>query len=120
MSWTIWEVTNTLKIPAKIRNNPEFQKEFMEAWHEHHYEDDNIDYIISEDGILYFNPDDMEHMDYLWQEEIQKVLKKWLRLKKPAEIGFISENEPTEPYGYRFMPDGTIVQLIGKIVWKEV
>lgn len=71
--------------------------------------------IIS-DGKLVFNRDHMEHMDYVWQPEVQAVLKKH---KVEGDICFMSSEGDNrgQYWGYRFFVDkdgvGQVVNLKG-------
>ncbi len=72
------------------------------------------------DGKLVFNPDHMEHMDYVWQPEVLAVLKKH-RVK--GDICFSSNDGDNkgQKWGYRFDGEGGMVELKGQAnAWSEV
>ena len=68
---------------------------------------------------LYFNPDHMEWMDYVWEEKILAVLKKH---KVKGDICFSSNDGDNkgEKWGYRFDGKGKMIKLNGTNGWKEV
>jgi hypothetical protein len=67
--WSIACLENTLKISKKCA------KDLCVAKKETEYTYDESVYR-DESGLIVFNSDDMEHQDYLCQEEILEVLKK--------------------------------------------
>lgn len=71
------------------------------------------------DGKLVFNSDHMEHMDYVWEDAIQEVLKKH-RVK--GDICFSSNDGDNrgQKWGYRFDGEGGMVELKGKAIYSEV
>ena len=68
-------------------------------------------------GKLYFNPDDMEGMDYVCYKEVQDVLMKH---KVMGDICFISEegDNAGRKWGYRFYCDGTMIKLKAVVLWE--
>lgn len=71
MGWSIHEVKNTVDLP-KAAEAP------IRKWA---LKTIDIDDVVA-DGKLYFNPDYMEHMDFLWQEAQNLPLHRgsWMRL----------------------------------------
>lgn len=66
MSWSIDLQYNSLKLnEAAINALFEYRAENY---------DDDIDYVVDEDGYIMFNSDDMEHMDFLWDHAVQDII----------------------------------------------
>jgi hypothetical protein len=67
MGWHIGLIENTVVVPS------EFAQQLFEAceYEEHWY---SVEEVLDGNGHLTFNPDNMEHMDYLWDKDVQKVL----------------------------------------------
>ncbi len=70
MGWHIHCKKNTLKIDeqtaiALLAADTENGSQYFE---------DRLDFVRNKDGMIAFNDDHMEHMDYLWEGYIQKVL----------------------------------------------
>ena len=128
MGWHINLVVNTVKINSVVAldlYNCGADASF--SWEE----ECNFPMLegIIDDGKLVFNPDHMEHMDYVWQPEVQAVLKKH---KVEGDICFSSNDGDNRGqfWGYRFFVDkdgvGQVVELKGSIKasafmgWKPV
>lgn len=73
--------------------------------------------VVDNDKLI-FNEDDFEHIDFLWNEKIQNVLKKF---KTRGVVKFL---DPTgggtglRMWGYEFDGEGNMVHLEGKIQWE--
>jgi hypothetical protein len=66
MSWSIDLQYNSLKLnEAAINALFEYRAENY---------DDDMDYVVDEDGYIMFNSDDMEHMDFLWDHAVQDII----------------------------------------------
>lgn len=118
--WTIHEIKNTVEV------SEECVKDLFEAdaftyegedtpYHERF---DHISYV-SYNGKLTFNTDDNEHMDYIWEDRYQNVLKKH---KVQGDICFADlegDNRGTF-WGYRFNGEGGMVKLKGHVEWEPV
>lgn len=109
MSWRIYCVENTVKITDICA-----QVLFKVLKKERDIYDRND--IISA-GKLYFNSDDMEHMDYVGNKAIIKILNKH---KVNGVITFIDpKNESADSLGtawmYHFYGDGMCTREDGKI-----
>lgn len=114
MAWSIDLLSNTIKISKKMA------QKIYEATMENGYNDtfDGVESVRNDDGFLDFNPDHMEHMDYLWKEEVQKA---FCALKVNGEVHF-ADNEGDSKgkmWGYRFK-NGTFTKLVGKVVMESV
>lgn len=69
MAWSIECTVNTVVVPKTLIKELIAAQEYEEElW----YRDDQV---LDDEGHLTFNPDHMEHMDYMWNEKIQAVLK---------------------------------------------
>ncbi len=111
MGWHINLERNTVKINSKIAlelYNCEAQ--VCTAW-EDECDFPMLDGIIN-NGKLVFNHDHMEHMDYIWEEEVQGVLKK---NKVKGDICFSSSDgdDAGKRWGYRFDGNGGMTKLVG-------
>lgn len=107
MSWSIHVVKNTVKINKKVSKEL-FAIPYQEFWDA---EDD-----VTYEGMMSFNGDHMEHMDYLGTKEVTDVLKKH---KVKGDICFTSNEGDNEgdSWGYRFDGKGGVVLLKGELVW---
>lgn len=133
--WTIHVEKNTVKINKEIakelyaattvtyddKNGKGSYNEVWDLGEPVDLDGDDLEYIMNDDGTLYFNSDDFEHMDYMNREEIQEVLKK---NKVEGDICFLDNEgyEDTYLWGYRFDGKGGMVKLTGQmssIVWEE-
>lgn len=116
MSWSIAEITNTVEITPKVAK--ELFKlvkggKVEELW----YSEDEVAY----EGHLNFNIDHMEHMghmDYVWQKEVQAVLRK-NKVKGDICFGSLEGDNAETFWGYRFDGKGGMVELNGEIKWEE-
>ncbi len=111
MGWQIKEVKNTVKINKKIACELyECGASVCYAWDENGM---SVDDIVHSDGHLVFNPDHMEHMDYVHEDQIMKVLKK---NKVKGDICFSSDDGDNagKSLGYRFDGKGGMKKLAGK------
>lgn len=132
MGWFINLVKNEVIINKKIaadivRLKPEFVS--FHAYIENEYpwdfkpikgtERDLIEQVIDDENHLVFDSDHMEHMDYMWNEDIQAVLKKH---KVKGDICFSSDDGDNagESWGYRFDGKGGMVHLTGSREFKRV
>ncbi len=111
MGWHIALTKNDVEISSKCAKDLfEAQSYDGERWSELEY--------VTEDGKLAFDPDMMEHMDYLYDEDVQKVLK---RHKVKGDICFTSVegDNAGQSWGYRFDGKGGMTELAGDTVYKE-
>lgn len=69
-------------------------------------------------GKLYFNPDHMEHMDYVGDKRIQRVLKKH-KVSGDITFGSLDGDNAGQFWGYRFDGKGGMKRLVGEVVFKE-
>lgn len=123
MGWHIHEVKNEVVI------NKEIAYELFEAlgrWDfgspvtEQDILDGGVAFFDSDGSLkLHFTSDDMEHMDYVWEEEAQEILKKH---KVKGDICFSSGegDNAGSAWGYRFDGKGGMVKLAAQTQWVEV
>lgn len=113
MSWSIGVVENTVEISSKCA------KELFAAQKKH---GDEIWYELQEvtyEGKVTFNPDHMEWMDWLANNEnLVEILKKH-KVKGDICFGSLEGDNAGEFWGYRFDGLGGMVELKGQVVYKE-
>jgi hypothetical protein len=68
---------------------------------------------------LYFNEDQCEHMDFVGEEEVQKVLCK-NKVKGDICFGSLEGDNAGRFWGYRFDGKGGYKRLKAVIAWQEV
>lgn len=108
MGWNIAVISNTVEISSQCakdlwtavqkRDNPWYAAEGVCC-----------------DGKLNFDSDDMEHMDYMWNPKIQKVLLKH-KVNGDITFGSLEGDNRGQFWGYRFT-DGVLTKLTGKVVF---
>lgn len=114
MGWSINEVENTVRIPV------EFAGKIFDAGQGEHFfgdredaEGEVLEDIENGTGLLRFEPDSMEHMDYLWDQDILNVLAE---AKVNGRVVFTStegDNRNTW-WSYTFI-DGAVEEDGGKL-----
>lgn len=113
MGWHIAEVENTVEISRECAEELAQVRALNDRWGG----PPKLDWFVR-DGRLYFEPDHMEHMDYVWEDEVQAVL-----LKHGARgdicFGSLDGGNTGEFWGYRFTQQG-VVGLKGTLHWTEV
>lgn len=113
MSWSISELENTVKITPKVAKELfKLQEDLAvdELWSDV----DDVTY----DGFLTFNGDHMEHMDFLWDENVQAVLRK-NKVKGDICFGSLEGDNSGSFWGYRFDGKGGMKELEGTLNWNE-
>lgn len=120
MSWHINLEKNTVKITSEIALALyQSDADVVSAWQDE-CEWPMLDGIISGNEKLVFNSDHMEHMDYVSDERIQEILK---RFKVKGDICFSSNEGDNngQKWGYRFDGKGGMVELTqDEVGWREV
>jgi hypothetical protein len=117
MSWRINLIKNTVKINSKIALELyQSDAQIVSAWQDECTFPD-LEGIISGENLV-FNPDHMEHMDYIWEDEILNVLK---RNRVEGDICFSSNDgdNKCKKWGYRFDGQGGMKNLKGKEIFEE-
>lgn len=108
MSWSIGELVNTVTISKKCARELFAVRKNYGTW----YSLEDVTY----DGKLNFNGDHMEHMDYLWNEDIQAVLLKY-KVRGDVCFGSLEGDNAGSFWGYRFDGKGGMSTLEGKVEW---
>jgi len=114
MSWSIGEMVNTVRIPdACAKDLFAAQKYDGEKW-------DDPDYV-TQDGLLYFNPDHSEWMDWLGSGDTDHLIAVLKKHKVRGDIcfGSLEGDNAGSFWGYRFDGAGGMVPLKGIITWEE-
>jgi len=112
MSWSISKMENTVKVTPKIAKELWKLQEagtIDELW----YGEDEVAY----ESHLNFNGDHMEHMDYIWRDEVQAILRK-NKVKGDICFGSLEGDNAGRFWGYRFDGKGGMVELNGEIKWE--
>jgi hypothetical protein len=117
MGWHINLVKNTVKITSEIALALyNCEADVCCAWQ------DECSFPMLEgviyDGKLVFNPDHMEHMDYLHEGQVQRVLKCF---KVKGDVCFSSDDGDNrgQSWGYRFDGEGGMTLLKGSREFSE-
>lgn len=123
MSWNIENLKNTVVI------TPEIAWDLYEQANDGRWDfgspvtnDDVLDYGVGYWGSngelrLNFNSDDMEHMDFVDDKAVQRILKKY-KVKGDICFGSLEGDNAGSFWGYRFDGKGGMKKLTGKLVWK--
>lgn len=109
MGWNIGLLSNTVEISEKCA--ADLWKAVQKGdnpW----YEAEDVSY----QGKLSFNSDHMEHMDYMWNAAIQKVLLKH-KVNGDVTFGSMDGDNRGQFWGYRFT-DGVLSNLTGTVVYE--
>jgi len=116
--WSIALLENTIRITEEcakdlFKNAQEYEDEIWWSVEDVAY------HAVDEDGHagqLCFNPDHHEHMDYLWNEKVQEILKEH---KVEGRVCFadVEGDSFGSFWGYQFDGQGNLENLKGKVVW---
>jgi len=114
MAWNVALLENTIEINETIANDlfalQEDGKISSWPWH------DVASVIVWRGTKLDFNPDHMEHMDFLWEEKIQEVLCRH-NIKGIVKFGDLESSQQGEFWGYEFDGKGGMKKLKGNLQW---
>jgi hypothetical protein len=111
MGWSISLLVNTVNVPEECAKELfESQDYEGERWYE--LED------VLDDGKLAFNSDHMEHMDYVGEEAIQDILRKY-NVAGDICFGSLDGDNAGSFWGYRFDGSGGMIPLEGRLQWFE-
>lgn len=114
--WTIGCAVNTVIISNECAHDlfDEAQSYEGEIWN------DCDEVIDKKTGLLQFNPDHMEYMDYLTDHD--KVIKILKRYNAEGDIcfGSLEGDNAGQFWGYRFDGQGGMKKIKGKLVWEEI
>lgn len=113
MSWSIGLVENTVEISSKCAKELFKAQEKSGAGIWHSLEE------VTYKGKVTFNPDHMEWMDWLGNnEDLVEILKK-NKVKGDICFGSLEGDNDGEFWGYRFDGKGGMIELKGQVVYKE-
>ena len=127
----MWSITNTengVKLTKKqaieLSNIAEYKETVSGYYGDHKYDsqDEMLEDLFEYDDKKYylmFNPDHMEHMDYLWNESIINKLKE-MKVKGDITFGSLDGDNSGSNWGYRFDGKGGVKHLTGVITFIEV
>jgi hypothetical protein len=73
--------------------------------------------VVDEKGILIFNSDHMEHMDFLHEDSVVEVLCK-NKAKGRATFGSLDGDNCGQFWGYEFDGKGGMRRLRGSLTWE--
>ena len=109
--WSIAELINTVEISDKCAE---------ELFKNQSYEGERWYYLdeVTYEGKLSFDSDSMEHMDYLFNSDVNKILKKY-KVQGDICFGSVEGDNKGSFWGYRFDGKGNMKNLEGKIDWYE-
>lgn len=113
--WTIECLVNTAVISNDCAHDlfEEAQDYEGELWGDY---EEVIDKNV---GLLRFNPDHMEHMDYLaTHDNVIKILKRH-NVKGDICFGDLEGDHAGSFWGYRFDGKGGMKHLRGRLLWEE-
>lgn len=109
MGWSIENLVNEVKISPQCAKELFGAQEYeQEIW----YELKDVTYK----GKLTFNPDHLEHMDYVHLPHIQEALLKH-KVKGDICFGSLEGDNAGEFWGYRFDGKGGVQSLKGTLQW---
>lgn len=126
MSWSITNIKNEVIVNAKIArelyNCEDAEVHYTWCQSDEITDKELMDYFVAykddrdKKHHLYFNGDHDEHMDFVSEECIQDILKKY---KVKGDICFLSADGDNcgTAWGYRFDGKGGMVKLKGSIVF---
>lgn len=107
MGWNINMLENTVVVPQ------EYAERLYEAGRNSHFFGDVGD-VLNQDGTLTFDPDAMEHMDYLLDQDILTVLKD---ARVNGRVVFCdTEGDNRGTYCTYTFTDGAVAKNEGKLV----
>lgn len=112
MSWRTHVITNTVVVSNDVA------KKLLTCGAEVTTYWEDVDDVVKNDHLVFIE-DTMEHMDFLWEKEIQEVLKN-ARVEGDICFGRLEGDRAPRFWGYRFDGKGSMVELIGHISFKEV
>ena len=113
-------LTEYYRIKNEVIITEECAEELLKADPESMWYED-LDYLADyvDDGLkLFFDEDQMEHMDFISYKKIQAILKKH---KVKGDICFTSSagDYAGSAWGYRFDGEGGMKTLSATLVWTE-
>lgn len=125
--WSISNIDNTVTLTKKQAIELGKNKEYADTiggyggTYEYPNEAEMLDDLFDKyNGKYYlkFDPDHMEHMDYLWNESIVNKLKE-LKVKGDFTFGSLDGDNSGSNWGYRFDGKGGMKTLTGVLTFVE-
>ena len=110
MGWSIALIENTLEFDDATAGK-------VDAWSDERMQG-GTERVASDRHRLSFDPDDMEHMDYLHDEDLQKILVDGGALGRVC-FGSLEGDDAGEFWGYKFGDGLSCRPLIGEVAWRE-
>lgn len=109
--WSIALLKNTLKVPPAARQElfQASEASGSEIWYTEKA-------VTDSKGIIQFNYDHMEHMDFLWNEEFQNILKAHCA-KGSVRFGSLEGDNKGKFWGYYFDGKGGMRETYGSLTW---
>lgn len=120
MAWNICLIENTIVvtrgIAADLYAAQQAGKTLCCPWEN---ENEIINWHpIRPKGVLHFEYDHMEHMDFLWDAKIQEILKQH-EVEGVVKFGSLEGDNEGKFWGYEFDGKGGLVELKGTIEWSR-
>lgn len=113
MGWQIELTVNDIVIPAAlVKSLFEAQDYEGAVW-------DSVEDVVDDDNNLTFNPDHMEHMDYLSHQLNMIDVLKAGRVKGDICFQSLEGDNSGDSWGYRFDGKGGMKELSGTVNWSE-
>lgn len=112
MAWQIALIENTININEDVATELFAAQEAGEIsqWPWESVED------VMWGTKLDFNSDHMEHMDFLWDDKVQEILKRH-KIEGVAKFGDLAGDQFGQFWGYYFDGKGDMLELKGELVW---
>lgn len=112
MSWHVELLNNTVKISEECAAELfKAQRSYTEIWW-------SPDEVRDSKGIVTFNSDHYEHIDWIENSDLDAILKKH-RVSGDITFGDLEGSATARFWGYRFDGKGGMVELKGRIQWQE-
>lgn len=112
MGWNIGLIENTVEVSKDIAKAlAQYDRGIQHGW-------SDADDVTLGMGKLYFNSDHMEHMDYLWDETVIRILCVY-KVKGRICFGSLEGDNRGTFWGYEFDGEGNMHKLQGKVVYER-
>lgn len=125
MGWNISNIDNDVKLSKaqalELAKTPEYLRIVGDSYTTPKFDSDAacLSELFEKFGSKYliiFNPDHMEHMDYV--SSISKILNK-IKAKGDITFGSMDGDNSGEFWGYRFDGKGGMKKLVGNVTFFE-
>lgn len=108
--WHIGEVVNQVEASEELAKD-------LRKWAENEWGEGEADYLVYR-GKIFFNPDHSEHMDFISDKRVQRILKKH-KVKGDICFGSLEGDNAGTFWGYRFDGKGGMKKLTGVLTFNE-